>query len=548
METMRRLGEGAESPFPCRRRVAAAAALLAALALAALLGAASAVPAAAGAQPYGAAPDPMALLAVQQAELTAGDGAAGDFFGLSVALSGETALVGALLHDVDGKSAQGAAYVFVRTGGAWSQQAELIASDGAAGDWFGVSVALSGETALIGARSRDIDGKSDQGAAYVFVRSGAVWSQQAELIASDGGAVDWFGGKIALSGDTALVGARYHDVDGKSDQGAAYVFVRDGAVWTQQAELAASDGAAGDWFGESSAISGGTALVGATGHDAVGSDQGAAYVFVRDGAVWSQQAELTAGDGAAGDWFGIATALSADTALIGARYHDIDGKNDQGAAYLFVRSGGAWTQQAELAASDGAAGDWFGGKVALSGGTALVGARFHDADGKSDQGGAWVFVRSGGAWTQQAELTASDSAAGDGFGDGVALSGESALVGAYAHHLGDGDPGAAYVFAIGSPPSTAATAAVVKAGRTVKLKYVVSDPLPSVGEADVTIQIRKGAKVVKTIDAGVRPTNTRLAYAYKAKLKKGVYTWRVLATDLAGNAASKITAARLTVK
>ena len=318
------------------------------------------------------------------------------------------------------------------------------------------------------------------------------------------------------------------------------------ASWTQQAELTASDGAADDWFGESSAVSGETAVVGATGHDVGGrSDQGAAYIFVRSGASWTQQAMLIAGDGAAGDWFGIATAVSGDTALVGGRYHDVDGKSDAGAAWVFSRAGTSWTQQAELTASDGGAGDSFGGKVVLSGEAALVGARNHDVGGSGDQGGAYVFVRSGGTWIQQAPLAAGDGAAGDGLGTGIALSGETALVGA---NSAGGDKGAAYVFAIGAAPTTEASAATVKAGKTVKLKYVVSDALPSVGEATVTIQIRKGARIVKTIVVGVRPTNAPLAYSYRAKLKRGVYSWRVLATDLAGNPASKITAARLTIK
>ena len=230
MGTVRHVGEGAESPFPRRRRwVAAAVSLLATLAVAALVGAVAAAAAAAVAsQPQGAVSDPLALLAVQQAELTASDGAVGDNFGLSVALSGDTALVGAFGRDVAGKSNQGAAWVFVRSGGVWIEQAQLTASDGAAGDVFGISVVLSGDTALVGARGHDVDGKSDQGAAYVFVRSGASWTQQAELIPSDGAAGDWFGGKVALSGETAVVGARYHDVDGKSNQGAAWVFVRSG--------------------------------------------------------------------------------------------------------------------------------------------------------------------------------------------------------------------------------------------------------------------------------------------------------------------------------
>ena len=468
---------------------------------------------------------------------------------MSVALSGDTALVGALLREVDGKNNQGVAYVFVRAGGAWVQQAKLVAADGAADDWFGISVALSGDTALIGARNHDVDGKSAQGAAYVFVRSGTTWTQQAKLTASDGAAGDWFGSKLALSGDTALLGARYHDVGARSNAGAAYVFVRSAGAWVQQAQLVASDGAADDWFGDSESLDGDTAVVGASGHDVEGrSDQGAAYVFVRSGTTWTQQAKLIASDGAAGDWCGLASSLSGDTALLGARYHDVQGRSDQGAAYVFVRSGTTWTQQAELTASDGAAGDWFGAKLALSGGAALVGGHYHDVGGAADRGGAWVFVPSGATWTQQEGLAASDGAAGDLFGDGIAMDAETALVGAYKHDVAGVSQGAAYVFAVGEAPSTRATAATVKAGKTVKLRYIVNDPLPSTGRAAATIEIRKGSSVVKRVTLGVCAVNTPLAYTYRAKLKRGTYTWRVLATDLAGNASTDVVAAKLRVR
>jgi hypothetical protein len=364
----------------------------------------------------------------QQAKLTASDGAAGDWFGYSVALSGDTALVGAFLDD----DAKGSAYVFVRSGTTWSQQAKLTASDGAALDCFGLSVTLSGDTALVGAFGDD----GYKGSAYVFVRSGTIWSQQAKLTASDGAAGDRFGYAVALSGDTALVGAVFDEVGTNTLQGSAYVFVRSGTIWSQQAKLTASDGAASDYFGSSVASSGDTALVGAHGDDSL---KGSAYVFVRSGTTWSQQAKLTASDGAASDYFGISVASSGDTALVGA-YEDDSLK---GSAYVFVRSGTTWSQQAKLTAADGAANDYFGRSVALSGDTALVGAYGDD----SLKGSAYVFVRSGATWSQQAKLTAADGAASDYFGISVALSGDTALVGAYWDTVGaNPNQGSAYVF------------------------------------------------------------------------------------------------------
>ena len=220
----------------------------------------------------------LALLAVQQAELTAADGAFYDFFGSSVALSGDTALVGASGHTVGTNGLQGAAYVFVRSGSSWSQQGpELVAGDGAYNDEFGYSVAVSGDTALVGAIEHDVGAKAGQGAAYAFVRSGTVWTQQAELTAGDGIAHDWFGHSVALFGDTAVVGANL----ARWERGAAYVFVRSGSSWSQQGPaLVHGDDAASDAFGYSVALSGDSALVGAPWHH-VGTNpgQGAAYVF-----------------------------------------------------------------------------------------------------------------------------------------------------------------------------------------------------------------------------------------------------------------------------
>ncbi len=254
--------------------------------------------------------------------------------------------------------------------------------------------------------------------------------QQARLAADDGAVGDWFGRAVALSGDTALVGSWYaHD-----DFGAAYIFTRIGRHWTQQARLTARDGAAQDFFGTSVALDGRTGVVGAAG---VNSNAGAAYIFVQGGREWTQQATLNAGGRKPGDTFGTSVALSGGTALIGAGF----AQHDAGAAYVFTRLGSHCMQQARLAAYDGAAGDWFGRAVALSGDTALVGAWYAN----DDFGAAYAFARRGSNWVQQARLTARDEVAQDYFGTSVALSGATGLVGAGFRNQGTG---AAYVFRI----------------------------------------------------------------------------------------------------
>ncbi len=347
----------------------------------------------------------------QQAKLVANDGAQGDWFGVAVGLSGNTALVGAY------QKSSGAAYVFVRSGTTWTQQQELTASGSSE---LGYSAALSGDTALLGS----VGDNSSVGAAYVFVRSGTTWTQQKKLTASS---TVLFGASVAVASNTALVGS----TGTNSNTGAVYVFVRSGTTWTQQQELTASDGATNDRLGSSAALSGDTAVSGAPYNN---SNTGAAYVFVRSGTTWTQQQKLTASDGAAKDYFG-RVALDGDTAIVGAP------SKGPGAAYVFVRSGTTWTQQKKLTASDGAAGDQFGVSLALSGDTAFVGARGNN----SYAGAAYVFVRSGTTWTQQKKLLANDAAASDQFGYSAALSGSTALVGAARKAS---DTGAAYVFTL----------------------------------------------------------------------------------------------------
>ena len=280
-----------------------------------------------------------------------------------------------------------------KNGQATARISGLVAYD-AAGRALPGRFALHGDELLL-----QVD---DAGAQYPLVVDPFV--QQAELTASDGAAGDQFGFSIALSGDgnTAVVGAFGHTVNGNVYPGAAYVFTNSGGNWSQQAELSASDGAAGDWFGDSVALSGdgNTAVLGASGHAVNGNQiQGAAYVFTNSAGSWSQQAELTASDGVYDDEFGISVALSSDgnTALVGALFHTVNGNtNYQGAAYVFANSAGSWSQQQELTASDGAGGDLFGNSVTLSsdGNTALAGAPYHTVNGNANQGAAYTFVNS----------------------------------------------------------------------------------------------------------------------------------------------------------
>lgn len=544
-----------------------------------------------------------------QAKLTIPGGAANAFMGRrSVALEGDTALIGAPAQDIDGRSSQGAAYVFVRAGTNWTLQARLTATDGGAGDEFGAAVALSGETALVGASGARVGASQGVGAAYVFERSGGDWTQQAKLAAQDGRASGSFGAAVALSGGSALIGAPLGDVVENDNQGTAYLFVRDSAGWREVQKLVASSGATDSRFGGAVDLEAGVAVVGASGAR-VGGDlwRGAAYVFTADGDAWTQDATLVAADGAefhafgasvalaggrllvgavntnaayvfgrsgavwqqsakleppvgypagqfgsavaidsgsalvgapsarvegrqaqgaahvfavsgvsvaspttltsgrgsgghefgrvvalsdqtalvsspsaisnggqsvgvvyvfrrldgiwtldgtlvppaatAGGGFGKAIAFSGDTVLVGAPFESVGANGQEGAVYAFFRIGNAWIYQARLEAADAESGSLFGESIALSGDTALIGSGFRSVDANVRQGAAYVFVRDGSTWGQQAKLTAADGAAGDQFGLSVAISGDSALVGANGHDVGPNeDQGAAYLF------------------------------------------------------------------------------------------------------
>jgi uncharacterized repeat protein (TIGR01451 family) len=380
--------------------------------------------------------DPLIYL---EAHLIAADAAANDQFGSAVAVSGNTAVVGAYSKTVGANTLQGAAYVFVQNGTAWIQQAELTASDAGAMSAFGSSVAISGDTIMVGAFIKTIGNNIYQGAVYVFTRSGSIWTQQQELTASDGASNNGFGIKVAMDGNTTVIGAAL----GNGGKGAAYVFVRNGATWGEQQILTASDGAVDDGFSSSLAISGDSVIIGARDKN---SSQGAAYVFTRSGTTWGQQQKLTASDGATNDNFGGAVAISQDMAMVGASGKAISGKAAQGQVYFFARSGSAWIEDQKITPLDGAAFDAFGVAVALHGNTALMGAS-NKAVAYGEQGVVYVYTANAiSYWSAQKEIAASDGIAGDNFGGSVALDGV-AVVGVPDKPLGAMDTaGSVYIY------------------------------------------------------------------------------------------------------
>ncbi len=355
-------------------------------------------------------------------KLAAPDGIANNDFGFSVAISGDTAIIGAH-NDDDLGSESGSAYVFIRTDGVWSLQQKLNPSDGAAEDWFGLCVSISGDTAVIGSMFDD-DGGSRSGSVYVFHRAGEVWTQQQKLAASDPTAGKWFGRSVSISGETIVAGALGDSVSG-TNSGAAYVFARAGTTWSQEQKLTAADASALDYFGSVVSVDVDTILIGAYGDDDRGSESGSAYVYTRTVRSWDLQQKLTASDAGADDSFGDSVAISGDTVVIGASADE----NSTGSAYVFTRSSGVWSQQDKLTASDRSEGDRFAGRVAVSGDTVAVGANWDGYYGGTAPGAAYAFVRSEGAWSQHQKLSGANIAEGDQFGSSVVISADTVVVG-----------------------------------------------------------------------------------------------------------------------
>jgi drug/metabolite transporter superfamily protein YnfA len=369
----------------------------------------------------GARPRATPSIAKQLAELKGSDTVADDGFGVSVATSGPTAIVGA----PGCLKAAGRAYLFTNSATGWKQAIELKGSDTVADDYLGYSVAISGATVVVGAPGY----AKKAGRVYVFANTVSGWKQSAELKGSDTVAGDAFGYSVAISGTTAVVGAPNH----AKDAGRAYVFTTTASGWKQAVELKGSDTVAGDGFGVAVAISGASVIAGAPGY---AKDAGRAYVFTTTASGWKQAAELKGSDTVAGDGFGYSAVASGTTAIVGAPSH----AKNAGRAYVFTNTASDWKQAAELKGSDTVADDGFGFSVAISGATVIAGVPGY----AKNAGRAYVFTNAATGWKQAVELKGADGVADDDLGYSVAVSGTTALVGAPNHAK---EAGRAYVFA-----------------------------------------------------------------------------------------------------
>jgi len=293
---------------------------------------------------------------------------------------------------------------------------------GAASDGFGSSIAIDGDTMVVGSAGDDVGSNTDQGSAQVYRWSGSTWTFEATLTANDGGAGDGFGTSVAISGDTIIVGAPFGDVGADTSAGTVHIFTRMGTQWRRQAKIVAAGGSTAAAFGSAVSIKAETALIGAPADT---SNKGAAYIFTRSTTSWTQRSRITAADGAAGDRFGSSVAVDLDTAAIPAPLDDINANADQGSAYVYARNGSSWTLSTKLIATNGSSADQFGSSISVSGQRIALGAPGCDVSGSIDQGTAYVFVQSEGSWIEEVRCQSPYVGAGDSFGAAIAIDGDT---------------------------------------------------------------------------------------------------------------------------
>lgn len=394
-------------------------------------------------------------------KLTDPSGAAGDLYGISVALSGNYALIGARNNN-ENATASGAAYFLQKNDDGLWQQTLKVKPGSQTNEYTGTSVAISDSYAIVGAYGYDKSGAADSGIAYLYKLNNGVWNYDTSFDPTQSQAGDYTGISVGISGSYAIAGAPGASING-AKSGAAYIMEHGASAWNAPVRLIPTDGATGDLFGSATAISGNYAIVGSPADADKGNYSGSAYIFERNSTsgIWEQKAKLLATDGAAGDSFGSSVAISGNDAVVGAPFRTNTGMTKSGAAYVFKRdNNGNWTQVAKLISADAAPGSEFGVSVSLSGDILAIGSH---KDG--NQGSVQVFRRAtDGIWKQFQKISAADGATGDRFGSAVAQSGATTLVGApLADISAKADAGKAYLFSSPSVPENSPVDTVVGA-------------------------------------------------------------------------------------
>jgi hypothetical protein len=453
-------------------------------------------------------------------------------FGRSVAVDGTTMVVGAEYEPVAGNSQQGAAYVYTKSGSTWTQQQRLVAADGAARDGFGYAVSISGDRLVVGAPMYERIGTAeDSGAAYIYRRSGSTWALETKIMPSDRipGVEWWYGYTVKIVGTTVLIGSPSNNT--------TYVYTFNGTAWVEQQMLRSPAGASVSSFGHDLDISGDSACITAQWADANGlTTRGRAFVYTRSGATWSLQQEVNPSDGAAYDFFGRACDIDGDTLVVSALAAAGPGHADAGAAYVFTRTGSTWTQRQKLQGSDRNV-RLFGWDVALLGNQILVGAPEVVSTVIGRTGAVYLFEGSGASWTERQRVIPV-GLDGSRFGDALAFDATSAYVGVPACSP-NCDAGAFFVYArvTGTPgaPGAPGNFAATVTGSTITMSWSA----PSAGAVptgySLLARTTPGAAPLVTLPLG-------LVTSYGVVAPNGSFVLSVVATNAAGTSPESNTA------
>jgi hypothetical protein len=388
--------------------------------------------------------------ALPQIKLLPADGSARDEFGVSVGIAGNTVVVGAIYDDDLGGDA-GSAYVFVEDNGVWTQQAKLMAKDARPNDYFGIAVAIAGDRILVGAAEGG-NGNSHTGAVYVYERVNKVWSLVQKLVPSSGSTSDYFGYSLALEGNIAIIGAPQADAVAY-DSGAAYAFEYDGTQFNQTAVLSPPTGGVYGFFGGSVALFGTTTLIGQW-DDGTGADRGSVFTYRQNAGSWVNQQELKASDAANGDTFGFSVALYNNKAFVGAPFRDGSCVNS-GAVYVYGRYNDTWCEEQIIVPEDKNASQAFGSSVAIYGDMAAIGSYWDDDNGDYS-GSAYAYRDIEKVWTQQFKYLPTDGVVGQLFGISASMDQDRVIIGANGDDDNGIDSGAAYQFSVLQNPNSPA--------------------------------------------------------------------------------------------
>lgn len=363
-------------------------------------------------------------------------GAANDYFGISVSLSGNYAIAGSVGDDVGANVDQGSACIYQWNGDGWVLMQKITDATGAANDGFGISVSISGNYAIVGAASDDIAGNANQGSASIYQWNGSNWVLMQKITDATGGANDNFGISVSISGNYAIIGAAGDDVGANADQGSTSIYQWNGSNWILMQKITDATGAANDLFGISVSISGNYAIAGA-GDDNIGGSmfQGSASIYQWTGDNWALMQKITDATGAANDGFGRSVSISGNYAIIGAIGDDVGANADQGSAGIYQWNGSNWILMQKITDANGAALDAFGCSVSISGNYAIVGSYGDDIGTNNLQGSATIYQRVGLGWVPLQHVIDPMGMPSDSFGYTVSIDAATKrfLISAYSY-------------------------------------------------------------------------------------------------------------------